>query len=73
MYRSTINEFENYLTNGTKPVLEPAIDFSYPLLENNAQKYQAAIFYPDFTRATLQCKENLESYPVILTDDKGQR
>jgi hypothetical protein len=73
MFRATINEFESQLTNGSNSEFVPTVDFAYPALEDNAQKYQPAIFYPDFMRSTLQCKENLESYPVILTDDKGHR
>lgn len=61
------------MSNGVHSELEPIVDFAYPPLEDNAPKYQPAIFYPDFMRSTLQCKESLESYPVILTDDKGVR
>ena len=50
----------------------PNIEFAYPPLEN-PQRYMPDIFYPDFTRETIQRKEDLESYPVILTDEKGDR
>jgi hypothetical protein len=70
MFRS---EFDSHQTKETSSEYVPTIDFSYPLLDVNVNKYQPAIFYPDFMRSTLQCKENLESYPVILTDDKGNR
>lgn len=64
---------ETSLFNVTNPELVPTIEFAQPPLEDDAKQYQPAIFYPDFMRSTLRCKETIESYPVILTDDKGQR
>ncbi|KAI6191211.1 UDENN domain-containing protein [Aphelenchoides bicaudatus] len=72
--KSDVSEFENRLANGvSSDHFIPAIDFAYPPLDEKAHQYQPAIFYPDFMRSTLQCKESLDSYPVILTDDKGDR
>lgn len=53
----------------------PCIDYSYPLLTTKQyqEKYPPPLFYPDFMKSTIQRKEDLDSFLVILTDEKGNR
>lgn len=51
----------------------PCVEFAYPSISSNPQQYPPPLFYPDFMKSTLQRKEDLESFSVILTDEKGNR
>lgn len=49
------------------------MEFAYPPVGNEARNFPPPLFYPDFTKSTVQRKEELESFPVILTNEKGDR
>ncbi|CAD5234803.1 unnamed protein product [Bursaphelenchus xylophilus] len=70
---SQINDFDKSFSNGTTYEMVPTIDFSYPPIGNNVSRFQPAIFYPDFMKYSNMRREDLESYPVVLTDEKGER
>ncbi|CAD5229011.1 unnamed protein product [Bursaphelenchus okinawaensis] len=70
---TSISDFDKRCVNDVTYEHVPVIDFAYPPVGNNAAKFQPAIFYPDFMKYSNVRKEDLESYPVVLTDEKGER
>lgn len=71
--KNSVNDLEKVTINGVSAEFVPSVDFAYPPIGKNSIKFQPAIFYPDFMRFSTMRKEDLEAYPVILTDEKGTR
>ncbi|KAH7698429.1 p70, partial [Aphelenchoides avenae] len=71
--REDASEYEKACIRGSNSAFVPSVEFAYPPVGNEACKFPPPLFYPDFTKSTVQRKEDLESFPVILTNEKGDR
>ena len=58
---------------GDPQQLVPSVDFAYPPMGSNACNYPPQLFYPDFLKSTVQCREDGEFYQVVLTNAKAER
>ncbi|KAI1718802.1 DENN (AEX-3) domain-containing protein [Ditylenchus destructor] len=71
--RSNATDYERACVNTSTAKYIPSVDFAYPPMGSNRRKFPPPLFYPDFTKCTVQRKESLEAYSVILTNEKGDR
>uniref|UniRef100_A0A915DWT5 Uncharacterized protein n=1 Tax=Ditylenchus dipsaci TaxID=166011 RepID=A0A915DWT5_9BILA len=71
--RSRATDYERGCVGTSSAQMIPSVNFAYPPMGSNSRQFPPVLFYPDFTKCTIQRKEGLEAFPVVLTNEKGDR
>lgn len=70
---SKATDYELACVNNSTAEMVPCVDFAYPPLGSNTAQFPPPLFYPDFMKNSVQRKEDLEAFSVVLTNEKGDR